>query len=70
MQRKYMMLSMDEEGLFFKQAMKDHIYKQIQDARYVLYLLSEHNYSQVISEMPNLAASESKISYNWKGWTV
>ena len=70
MQRKYMMLSMDEEGLFFKQAMKDHIYKQIQDARYVLYLLYEHNYSQVISEMPNLAASESKISYNWKGWTV
>ena len=70
MQRKYMMMSMDEKELCFKQAMKDHIYKQIQDARYVLYLLSEHNYNQVISEMPKLAASESKISYKWKEWTV
>ena len=70
MQRKYMMLSMDKTGLFIKQAMKDHICKQIQDIRYVIYLLSEHDYSQIVTQMPKLAALESKISYNWKEWTV
>ncbi len=70
MQRKYMMLSMDKTGLFLKQLMKDHICKQIQDVRYVLYLLSEQAYSNVASVMPKLAESESRISYQWKEWTV
>lgn len=70
MQRKYMLLSIDKTGLFLKQVMKDHICKQIQDIRHVLYLLSEQAYNNIISIMPQMAESESEISYRWKEWTM
>lgn len=68
MQRKYMLLMMDQEGVFLSTTFKEHIRQQIQYVVKVLHCLSERSYKQAIIGMETLSEKETIIPYRWKEW--
>lgn len=70
MQRKYMLLMMDQEGIFLSSAFKEHIREQIHNVSKTLHFLSERSYSKAIIEMEALSEKETIIPYRWKEWVT
>lgn len=69
MQRKYMMLMIDKQGICFRPEMKEHLTRQINISSKALRYLSSREYSEATALMTDLAREETMIPYKWKEWT-
>lgn len=70
LQRKYMLLETDPDGLFLSPAFKEHILFQILSVQEILFKLYQKSYKDVIDKMQILSETETAISYRWKELTT
>ena len=70
MQRKYMLLMLDREGVFLSSSFKEHIRQQIQSVVKILHFLAERSYTKAIIDMETLSEKEQIIPYRWKEWVT
>ena len=69
LQRKYMLLKADPEGIYMRSSFKEHISFQISFIRQTIYQLCQKEYKDVIQNFSVLAEAETMIAFRWKELT-